>query len=680
MPWTSPAQSQTQPETALTEAYQFWNAGNAAQAELLCRQVLAAWPGQADALHLLGLIAHAYGNCDLAIDYLREACRAPRAPASFFRNLAEMCRRQGLLSEGERNGRLAVKLDPNDSDAWNNLGILLQESGKVIESIECLNRALALRPKAPHLLNNLGNSCRLVGRHEDAERYYNRALQQAPDYAEAHNNLAALTAMRGDYDAAVAHARTALECEPQFAAAYLNLADIETARGNLGEALRWLDMLQAFATDHIGALNARATLLLRTGQADAAIETAQRAVSLAPQNGTAHLRLADVLRMQGRLEEASIEYNKAAALPGLHIEEAMLCQMSLLQQAGHPSEAHAILAEARRLFPGSARVLIAQIGNKNLPADEADLVKLETLIATPGKLDTELQVNARFVLGQALLNRGETSRALVHLEQGNRLKRTAFTHDTEHLANWMEEIAAAFPNKLQATLNAPTLPVFIIGMPCSGTDLVEQLLCTHPHVASVGEQSTLAQAVEQAGNYPQEVANWNEATWRTIGQNYLTAGQLPDGANHLLLDAMPGNFVYAGVIAHALPGARIIHCRRDPLETCMSCYCTLFAGAQQPFCYDLRELGLFFRAYHRLMIHWRSVLPSGCLIEVDYDALCAHPQTERQRLINLLGLPENASNLCLPPISPLPDKPSSRWRDHSEQLSPLLTLLGDEHP
>jgi Flp pilus assembly protein TadD len=356
MTQTPQASTLQQLAATLTQAYQFWNAGNADQAELLCRQVLAVWPGQADALHLLGLMAHAYGNADLALDYLREACRAPRAPGLFFRNLAEMCRRRGLLAEGEQAGRRAVRLDAGDADSWNNLGIILQECGQIDESIDCLQRALALRANDPQILNNLGNSQRLAGCVTDAEQSYRRALEQAPESAQTHNNLAALAVLCGKLDAGEQFARAALECEPHFAEAYLNLADIEHARANQGEALRWLDALLAFAPEHVGALSARARLLLQSGLAESASESARRAVALGPQDGTAHQRLGDALRALDQTEAALSAYRRAAALPGLQREEALLSQAGLLRACGRAAEARAVCAEAHALFPASLRV------------------------------------------------------------------------------------------------------------------------------------------------------------------------------------------------------------------------------------------------------------------------------------------------------------------------------------
>ena len=206
----------------LMRANAHWNAGQADQAELACQQVLAVWPGQSDAMHLLGLMAHAYGNLDLAIAHLRVACQAPRAPAVYSSNLAEMCRQRGLLAEGEQAARRAVAMDPRQAGAWNNLGIIVQEQGKFEESRQCLQRVLELEPDNGMAHNNLANTCKHLGLLDQAERHWLRALELVPNYAEAYSNLSNLMTDRAEFDKSAEYARRAIEINPRLADAYLN--------------------------------------------------------------------------------------------------------------------------------------------------------------------------------------------------------------------------------------------------------------------------------------------------------------------------------------------------------------------------------------------------------------------------------------------------------------------------
>lgn len=342
---------------ALQQAHAHWNAGHAAQAEVLCRRILAASPGQADASHLLGLIAHAHGQPALALDLMRHACRTDAAPAVYFGNLAEICRQQGLLTEGEAAARHATQREPGLVMAWNNLGIILQESGRHADSVECLERVAQLQPHSPEALNNLGNAYTGVNRLDEARQHYVRALALRGDYAEAHSNLAFVLRELGDYDAAANAGQRAIECNPRLANAYINLAEIEAARSRPAQALQWTEALLAFAPSHPQALELRTRLRTACGS-QAATAEAQDSEDLARrvrdllterQNAEAERLLREnmdprgapavlwrllglAVKFQGRVQEAAdIQAMLATAMPGNLSARFDLAETRLLQ-------------------------------------------------------------------------------------------------------------------------------------------------------------------------------------------------------------------------------------------------------------------------------------------------------------------------------------------------------------
>ncbi|MGE8666346.1 MAG: tetratricopeptide repeat protein [Achromobacter mucicolens] len=342
---------------ALQQAHAHWNAGQAFQAEVLCRRILAVSPGQADASHLLGLIAHAHGQPALALDLLRHACQTDAAPAVYFGNLAEICRQQGLLTEGEAAARHATQRDPGLVMAWNNLGIILQESGRHADSVECLERVAQLQPHSPEALNNLGNAYTGVNRLDEARQHYVRALALRGDYAEAHSNLAFVLRELGDYDAAANAGQRAIECNPRLANAYINLAEIEGARSRPAQALQWTEALLAFAPSHPQALELRTRLQTACGS-QAATAQAQDLEDLARhvrdllterQNAEAERLLREnmdprgapavlwrllglAVKFQGRVQEAAdIQTMLATAMPGNLSARFDLAETLLLQ-------------------------------------------------------------------------------------------------------------------------------------------------------------------------------------------------------------------------------------------------------------------------------------------------------------------------------------------------------------
>lgn len=683
-------------QEALAHAYAHWNAGQAEQAEMLAQRVLAAWPGQPDALHLLGLMAHAYGNLDLAIAHLRQACLAPRAAAVYSSNLAEMYRQKGMLPEGEEAAQRAVAMDPTLVSAWNNLGILQQEAGKLEASRACLERVVTLSPDWAEAHNNLGNTWRLLGRMDRAQACYEQALALNPSYAEAHSNLAFLLSTQGRYDEAAEHARKAIDLNPRLVDAYLNLADCEISRQRHEAALHALDMLNAFAPEHPAALTARAKALRQIGRAEEALAFARHAVVLAARSAEARHALAMVLQDLGLTDEALQAFEQAAALPGTVAEAALVGMATLLMEAGRRDAALTAFDQVLERFPGSAQALAARSELRTFTAGDPDIAALEACIAEGEQRSLVERVAAHFALGKAYLDLREPERAFGHFEAGNRQKRASFDYDSAEIGRWMEHIRTVFTPERYARLSGlgqrSTLPIFVIGMPRSGTTLIEQILSSHPRVTGAGELSALRFSIDEIGSFPDGVLALDgqadaAARLRRCGQAYLArVTPLAAGRAHVI-DKMPGNFLYAGMIALILPGARIIHVRRDPVDTCLSCYTKLFAG-QQPFAYDQVELGVFYRQYEQLMAHWRELLPGDTFIETEYEAVVDNLEGEARRLIDFLALPWDDACLSFhrnrrvvrtasvnQVRQPIYQTSKGRWRAYAHFLRPLLEAL-----
>ena len=689
---STPAQSSDLSiEEALNRAYTHWNAGQADQAELFCQRVLAVWPGQSDACHLMGLMAHAFGNLDLALQHVRRACQAPRAPAPYFSNLAEMCRQKGLLEEGEQAGRRAVAISPDLIAGWNNLGIILQEQGKYAEALACLERVVGRQPDNPEAHNNLANTCRRLGRLDLAETHYAKALELHPNYAEAHSNLANLLNDLGQSERAAAEARTAIELNPRLADAYLNLGAVEMGRHRHGEALRWLEALLMFAPAHGGGLAARAMALKHLDRLDAALESARRAVAAVPDSADTHNALGQVLCALNRFDEAAACFEHAAARSGPAAERARLNHAVLLMETGRKAEALAACDALIEDHPHLSAAWSNRADLKTFTVGDSDIARMEALLKAEHLRSFDDRMSLHFALGKAYLDVGDDDGAFRHFDQGNRMKRSTLSFDIDATERWM----AGFPDLFPASRptadggggSASDLPVFVVGIPRSGTTLIEQILASHPEVHGAGELPTLQRLVDRLGAYPATVAGLSPAESTRLGEEYVArVAPLAQGRRHVI-DKMPANFLHAGLIHLILPQARIIHCRRDPVDTCLSCYTKLFSS-EQPFAYDQAELGRFHRANPTLMAHWRAVLPEDRFIEVDYEAVVADIDTQARRLVAFLGLPwdecclrfhETQRAIRTASVNqvrqPLYTTSTGRWKRHARHLEPLLAAL-----
>jgi tetratricopeptide (TPR) repeat protein len=672
-----------------------WAGGRADEAEMACRQVLAVWPGQTDATYLLGLMAFTYGNLDLAIAHVREACRAPRAPAVYFSDFAEMCRQKGLLAEAEGAARRAVALAPNFDAAWNNLGIVLQEMLKLDESRLCLERALALEADNAETLNNLANTMKRLGLAAEAEKRWRAALQLKPDYAEAYSNLSNLLLDQGEYDRAEAMARRAIELNARLADAYVNLAAVATARHRHAEALHVLDALLAFAPGHARALAARALSLKELDRFDEALDAAKHAALAAPESPEPHNAVGQVRQAMGEFEPALAAFDRAAALPGPAQMDAVANRGALFMEFGRKAEAMKAMDEAARAFPNAPGVLFSQTDLKRFAPGDRLIGQMQVLLAREG-ISRADRTTLHFGLGKAFLDIGDSEQAFRHYDEGNRLKRSTFAYDPDANERWVADIAEAFSPALlaaKADLGARSdLPIFIVGMPRSGTTLVEQILASHPYVCGAGELKRLQMLSDGIDGFPQSAASLSAAQLKALGEVYLAfVAPLAAGRRHVV-DKMPSNFLLAGLIRLILPVARIIHCRRDPVDTCLSCYTKLFAG-EQAFTYNQTELGRFCRAYQGLMAHWRATLPASHFLEVDYEAVVEDVEREARRTLDFLALPWNDTVLRFHeterPVrtasvnqvrQPIYRTSAGRWRKHAMQLQPLLAALGVSTP
>jgi hypothetical protein len=262
----------------------------------------------------------------------------------------------------------------------------------------------------------------------------------------------------------------------------------------------------------------------------------------------------------------------------------------------------------------------------------------------------------------------------------------------------MERIRAVFTPEMMHAMrdrgDPSPAPVFIIGMPRSGTTLIEQILAGHPLVFAAGESPELRVAVAGLETdhpglaFPEIVPALTDDALRRHGASYLNAVAPPGREVGRFVDKMPGNFHFAGLIRLALPNARIIHVRRDPIDTCLSCFTQLFRVGQH-YSYDPRELGRYYRAYETLMAHWHRVLPAGIMLDVRYEDVVADVERESRRIVAHCGLDWDSAcldfHVARRPVrtasavqvrQPVYATSVGRWRSYGDMLAPLIGALG----
>ncbi len=642
--------------------------GQLREADDLARAIVGVKPNYFDALHLIAVISTQQRRLDEALaSYNRALALQPG-------HVEALCNRGATLHELKRFDEALVSYDralvarPDHAGALFNRGVTLQELKRFAEALASYDHALALRPHYAEALYNRGITLHELKRFDEALASYDRALALQPNQVGTLRNRGNTLHGLKRFDEALASYDRALALQPDHAEALRNRGATLHALKRFDDALASYDRALALQPDHAEALRNRGATLHEREDLHAALAHYRRAVSLKPDLADGYHNLGNVLEELGQLQEAQSAY-----------------------------------CEALRLDPNSTAAYVNLAAGKTFKPGDAHLAAMEALAAKKG-LSTTDRMQLDFALGKAYADLKDYARSFAHLSAGNAAKRAIIAYDEQATVAVFDRIEAVFTPELIAAKSGgghpSALPVFVIGMPRSGTTLVEQIIASHPLAYGAGELQTLNEAAFTVRGtdgktlpYPEFVAALDAGALRQIGARYvamlgeLAAKHGAPGAERIT-NKMPSNYYFAGLVHLALPNAKIIHTIRDPLDTCMSCFCRLFT-AEQSHTYDLGELGRYYRRYERLMAHWRRVLPVGRILEVRYEDVVADLERQARRLIAYCGLPWD--DRCLSfhktdrPVrtasatqvrQPIYTSAIGRWRAYEAHIAPLLNALG----
>ncbi|MGE5562009.1 MAG: tetratricopeptide repeat-containing sulfotransferase family protein [Bacillota bacterium] len=687
------------PAKAIEMAGQLYSRGQYGQAERVCRQIIAARPANADAHNILGVSLAGLGQMDEAVAALKRAIKINGQAPSYHANLGEILRQAGRLDEAAKAIEESIRLDPNNAQALNNLGIIQYERKQFAEAVKSYRRALELRPNMAEALNNLGNALRLTGDIDGALQAYQEALTQRAVYPEVYNNLGTLLQQDRRFEEAEHALRKAIQQNPRYIEAHNNLAQLLSGQKQEVEALRILGEALKFAPKNIQTLLLTAKIQLRRNNLQAAEQATKLALQEEPENAEALTVLGQIYHETDRYEEA-LDVLDRALKKNPENPEALNFYGVALKSVGRLDEAREHILKALKINDS----MYGAYANLNDLVDFSEGIgeelfnRMEAIFEAVPNQEAEPFLALHFAYAKALDDRGQHEKALEHYITGGRMKRAQLDYKESDTHAFFDSIRAAFPKEAFENRKYEGLdddrPVFIVGMPRSGSTLLEQILSSHPDVYGAGEVKYLSRALGQLRDrfpslpkYPEMVSKITPAQLDIVAKNYQQALSQGAGDAKRITDKLLTNYFFVGLINLLFPKAKVLHTRRDPVDTCLSGFTKLFKD-DMPHSYDLGELGRYYGKYRELMEHWEKVLPEGFMITVQYEDVVADTEKEARRVIEFLGLPWN--DKCVDfhksdrPVKtasvaqvrkPIYKTSVQRWKKYGAGLQPLVDAI-----
>jgi len=715
-------------------AVRLHQAGELGAATRIYESILNRDSTNADAFHLLGVVRHQQGQSRLAAELIGRAVALRPGAAVFRATLGEAYRALGQFDRTADCCHAALELGLNDPGVHNNLGLALQAMGRYTEAAQAFRAALGMRPDDAMAHTNLGAALRAMDEKDQALDHFRRAVTINPRLAPAQTNLGQLLLDLGRPAEALAHCHNAVALERNLPEAHNNLGNahralhqfpearqcynqalrldpnLAQAHANLGltlqqeerwdEALPWLRQATELQPDSLAFLALLAEAAVDRERHDEAIGCYQKMLELDSSAAVTHNALGWLLQEAGRLDESNEHLRTALRLrPGLAIAHVNLG--GVYEKRGDFGAAEtsfrAALGDEDASSPALAR--LAMLLRDKLPDDDREAI--ERRLAGPVSAEPA-RVNLLFGLAYVWDARQNYVEAAGCARQANALtlaqleRRKLAYQPAEHerlVSGLIEALDPSFFARLAGSGRDTERPVFIVGLPRSGTTLIEQILASHSQIHGAGELPLAGQAFQAipdllnrslppaaciaglSGDAARELAAWYEEQLR----------ELDGGKSARIVDKMPDNYLHLGLLATLFPSAVFIHCRRNLRDTALSCWMTGFRGVR--WASNTRHIATRFQQYHRVMDHWRTVLPAPIHV-VDYEETVADLERVTRRLLSACGMGWEPACLDFH-RTPRPVRTASsiqvrqpvyrssigRWKNYEGELADLFAAL-----
>ena len=600
-------------QVSIQEAYQnavsLMEDGNFSLAEQQLAEILKEEPNDPNFLRLSGVSSIEQGNPQAALIPLSRVIKIAPDFAKAYEDIATAYFLMGDLEQSEKYLKKSLELDPKVFTAWKSLGDILFDQGKKEEANKAYKEAL----KTDSRYEEMTKAMALIskGQSVEAESIYRGILAKDPKNVDALRLLALLASRNGAIDQAIGMLLKCTELAPDYAMAWDNLGKMYRQKEDYIKSIKCLQKATELRPEWPQGWAGLGTVYTRASLHEEGIQAYLKSISLKDNQPRVHLSLGHVYKTIGLQEESIKSYKKTIELD---------------PQNG---EAYWSLANLKtyRFTNEEVSEMLEQLKNKDLPDRE--------------------KVHFQFSLGKSYEDEKKFKRSFDFYLRGNNLNRGRNTYDPKAIEAMVEREIRFFNNeffKKRETWGARNNdPIFIVGLPRSGSTLIEQILASHSDVEGTMELPNMLNIARKLGNTSREGSNYPEildsiskSESVELGEQYIKETQRLRSKSPYFIDKMPNNFSHVGLINLILPNSKIIDARRNPMDTCFSCFKQLFARGQA-FTYDLQEIGRYYLSYIRLMDHWQKVLPDKVYL-VEYEKMISNQEEETKKLLKFCDL------------------------------------------
>jgi len=666
------------------------------EALVLCEQIMLKNKKNPDGWLLLADIYQKSGTFAKAEKSFRKAIKLKAVYAPAHTRLAMFYHGQGKFAKAEASYQQSLKLDNNQPTVHFNLGSVLQEQDKFDEALSQYQQAIKLKPDYAKAYANRGFVLRKQKMFDDAIDSYQQALRFAPEIAEIHYNMGLSLLNTGQAEAAEKHQRQALRLKANYADAWAGLASVQFFNGEIENAATSYQQALHQQPNDVDMLCGYASTLSTLGQHDQAMELVKQALNIEPDNAETCIAKGSIHVSLGQMDDALACCDQVLQITPQH-EKAICLTASIYEKKGDSERAyHYLKPLLQNEHPATEVILSFASISKSLALTDDAIKRMEQLLQNSDKkIQATDSRRLHFTLGKAYDSQKDYDHAYKNFHTANKLKRAVFDikEFKQHIDEQIKVFSAGYSFRLPKTSIRSDRPIFIVGMPRSGTSLVEQILASHPLISGAGELPDINNLVHSMPStsgvnrqYPECIEQTDSQQLDRMAQAYLdTLSKVNSDARHVT-DKMPGNFIHLGLIQLLFPDAHIIHCIRNPLDNCLSCYFQDFSQ-HHPWIYNLQDCGKVYLENLRMMQHWKSVLEIP-ILDIHYEGLVENQETISRKMIEFCDL--DWDDACLQfhksdrliwtasydqVRQPMYKKSVARWKNYEKHIEPLIEIF-----